>query len=172
MMAGSHVIVGMVGWVAVAKITGNHNPYDPATLLIAGFSSLLPDIDHPRSWLGRRLGIISRAIAKLVGHRGVTHSFIAVLGLLALWRWKANLVFGVKYDWVLLPVVVGYLSHLAADSLTYAGVPLLWPHNFRFRIPLARTGTWREQAVVLLIAVVCLTPTPLWLEIFRKLPHL
>jgi inner membrane protein len=32
--------------------------------------------------------------------------------------------------------VLGYLSHILADMLTPAGVPLLWPCRWRFRLPI------------------------------------
>lgn len=43
-------------------------------------TSLLPDIDHPRSLLGQRLRWISVPIARAFGHRGFTHSLLAVAG--------------------------------------------------------------------------------------------
>lgn len=47
-------------------------------------TSLLPDIDHPRSLLGQRLRWISAPIARAFGHRGFTHSLLAVAGALYL----------------------------------------------------------------------------------------
>jgi membrane-bound metal-dependent hydrolase YbcI (DUF457 family) len=38
---------------------------------------LLPDIDHPKSFLGQRLKWISKPIARAFGHRGFTHSLQA-----------------------------------------------------------------------------------------------
>ena len=40
---------------------------------------LLPDIDHPKSFLGQRLKWISKPIARAFGHRGFTHSLLAVI---------------------------------------------------------------------------------------------
>ena len=41
---------------------------------------LLPDIDHPKSFLGQRLSWISKPIARAFGHRGFTHSLLVVFG--------------------------------------------------------------------------------------------
>ena len=41
-------------------------------------SALLPDLDHPRSLLGRQLPWISGPLSRLFGHRGFTHSLLAV----------------------------------------------------------------------------------------------
>ena len=48
----------------------------PAVLL----GSLLPDLDHPGSILGRLFRIISLPLSKLCGHRGFTHSLLAFCG--------------------------------------------------------------------------------------------
>ncbi len=51
-------------------------------------SALLPDLDHPRSLLGRQLPWISGPLSRLFGHRGFTHSLLAVFGLLTLFYLK------------------------------------------------------------------------------------
>ncbi len=47
----------------------------------AVLTCLLPDIDHPKSFLGQRLSWISKPVARAFGHRGFTHSLLAVLAL-------------------------------------------------------------------------------------------
>jgi membrane-bound metal-dependent hydrolase YbcI (DUF457 family) len=49
--------------------------------------------------------------------------------------------------WWALPL--GVLSHLVLDTLTWGGVPWLWPWKRRFRArPALHTGSWVENAVV------------------------
>ncbi len=103
----------------------------PACLL----TSLLPDIDHPRSLLGQRLRWVSVPIARVFGHRGFTHSLIAVAGGIFLLTQKLPASMIIPND-VMQGMVLGYLSHILADMLTPAGVPLLWPCRWRFRFPL------------------------------------
>ena len=79
MLAGSHVALGAAAWIAAAPHLGRP-PLDPEALALAVFGGLLPDIDHPKSWVGRRLRPVSDLVAGLFGHRGVTHSLLAVLG--------------------------------------------------------------------------------------------
>lgn len=145
MMAGSHVIAGAALWAVTAKLTGGIAVDVPA-LAAAALGALLPDIDHPKSWAGRKLKIISVPLAYVVGHRGVTHSLVAVLAGMA-----ALVTLGL--DWVAAPLVIGYLSHLAADGLTPSGVPLLWPLKRRFSLNLCRTGSMGETVIVALIAL-------------------
>src|ERR1700709_2628205 len=120
MMARSHVIVGLAAWIAVAP--GLHiQSLDPIYLGLVMAGSLLPDIDHPKSWVGRRTRPLSTAIAACLGHRGVTHSALAVIGLT-----MALAHFGYRRTGV-SALAVGYLSHLAADMLTPKGLRLAWP---------------------------------------------
>ena len=80
MMAKSHVVVGVVAWVAAAPAL-HFAAFDPWYLGVAVIGSLLPDVDHPKSWVGRRTRPVSTVIASMLGHRGVTHSAIAVAAL-------------------------------------------------------------------------------------------
>ena len=101
---------------------------------------LLPDIDHPKSFLGQRLKWISKPIARAFGHRGFTHSLLAVFALLATFYLKVPESWFIPAD-ALQGMVLGYLSHILADMLTPAGVPLLWPCRWRFRLP-KRATNW------------------------------
>lgn len=51
-------------------------------LLFSVTSTLLPDLDHPNSLLGRCLPWSSGPLFRLFGHRGFTHSLLAV----GIWR--------------------------------------------------------------------------------------
>ncbi|MGL4741927.1 MAG: metal-dependent hydrolase [Sarcina sp.] len=57
-----------------------HDPIIFAAVTMAGgaIGSLIPDIDSPSSTLGQRVKPISKFIAEKFGHRGGTHSFIAL----------------------------------------------------------------------------------------------
>jgi inner membrane protein len=142
MMARSHVVVGLAAWFATAPLLHIH-VLDPTNLGLALAGSLLPDIDHPRSWVGRRTRPISTAIAATLGHRGITHSAIAIVGL-------AWLLSHAGYRWAgIAALSVGWLSHLAADMLTPQGLRLLWPMRGTWGLPLCRTGSPAESFIVL-----------------------
>ncbi len=148
MMARSHVVAGIAAWVAAAPLL--HLPaLQPAYLAVAVAGALLPDIDHPNSWLGRRSRPLSTVLAAMLGHRGITHSLIAVAGLLALLSragFRRSLV---------AALCVGYLSHLAADMLTPRGLRLAWPLRRTWTLPVCRTGSPAEAVIV--TALLCLT---------------
>ena len=121
----------------------------PAVLL----TCLLPDIDHPRSTLGQRFRWISQPIARAFGHGGFTHSLLAVLGGVTLLRMNLPHGWPVPTD-AMHGMVLGYLSHIAADMLTPAGVPLLWPCRWRFRLPLLTTKAGNQLERIFCLALV------------------
>ncbi|WP_192456635.1 metal-dependent hydrolase [Musicola keenii] len=121
----------------------------PAAIL----TSLLPDIDHPKSVLGQRLKWISAPIARLCGHRGFTHSLLAIVAGLYFIRTR------LPADWPIPPdvyhaMIVGYLSHIIADMLTSAGVPLLWPCRWRFRLPILNSDKGNQLERVLCVSLI------------------
>ena len=83
MMARSHVVVGLSAWAVAAPLL-RLPPLDPAYLALAAIGSLLPDVDHPKSWIGLRLRPMSTMLGVALRHRGATHSAVAVLGLVLL----------------------------------------------------------------------------------------
>jgi membrane-bound metal-dependent hydrolase YbcI (DUF457 family) len=155
----------------------------PVALAVVAFGSLLPDIDHPDSSLANEkvIGIpiflpFAWIIGKIFGHRGVTHSLLAVAALIALGN--LSLVPWTVFDIEVLRIagellglvwtdlnlgwliVWGYVAHLASDALTRAGIPLFWPLDSRFGLPPIRklrftTDTWPEYLVVFALAVAC-----------------
>lgn len=145
MMAYSHVVTGLVSWNLTAVATDH--VVEPFTIAAALLGALLPDIDHPKSWLGRRLCLISAPLRAVIGHRGVTHSLTAVIGLASLLLFAYN-----THHAIVLALCVGYLTHLAEDFVTNSGIPLFWPMKRRFAMPLANTGGPTELLLVIAYA--------------------
>lgn len=96
-----------------------------ATLALGGIGALLPDLDHPRSALGRMMPG-SGVLYWTVGHRTVTHSALA---LALVWGLTMSLPAPVHVG-----LAVGFASHLLLDAVS-GGVPLLWPLGSRLRLP-------------------------------------
>jgi inner membrane protein len=140
MMAGSHVALGAAAWFVVAPRLGMQAT-EPVSLGLALIGSLLPDIDHPKSWMGKRLRPLSTLIASALGHRGATHSALAVL----VCGW---LLLHGGYAHAAAPLLVGYLSHLAGDLLTPRGLRLAWPFKGTWALPICKSGSPLEPMVV------------------------
>lgn len=146
MMASSHIIVGAATWTWLSARFGLP-ALDPVATGMAVLGSLAPDIDHPKSALGSRLKPISIPISLLFGHRGITHSLLAV-GACA---WV--LLESGAYTRLTAPFLVGYIMHLAGDLLSPAGLPLLYPlkRKRNFALPIIKTGGFSEQIVVVVL---------------------
>ena len=83
----------------------------------------------------------------MIGHRGFTHSLLAVIVCLLALRWAGF------HRATIDPLVVGYLSHLGADLLTTSGLSLAWPSRRRQAISLCRTGSLGESIIVTGVAL-------------------
>lgn len=154
MMAFTHAAAGTASALLVAQAL-HASPIQALLILSGGVAgSYLPDIDHPKSAFGSRVLPLSLPISAIFGHRGITHSLIAVVAMSCLLWWvfqQANWHQGIAVP-VLVGIAVGYLSHLLGDWLTNSGVPLLWPSKRRFVSPLKLcTGDFREYVLALLM---------------------
>lgn len=147
MNGGAHMLIG----AAAAAALNYYHPYLPPGWLPLGVGisaavagALLPDLDHPSSTLSHKLGVargdgplgcagfIGGVFRNLLGgHRGLTHTLLAV-GLLAL---AVGRVLPSAWQPYGLAALIGYGSHLVADL--GHGVPLLWPLTTR------HIGLWR-----------------------------
>lgn len=148
--------------------------------------ALTPDIDNARSTLGKHLGPVSKGIQHFAGHRRIFHSIVGLVMVGAI-IWGAQYGIGQALEKTgadsatrrlgealtgLAPgfnvaqglgvafvgLLVGYLLHLIADSLTTGGVPWLWPSHTRFGFPpnykwRFKSGTWVEKVVVVVVSL-------------------
>ncbi|QJC31482.1 metal-dependent hydrolase [Enterobacteriaceae endosymbiont of Donacia tomentosa] len=113
---------------------------------------LLPDIDNPKSILGRKIRIFSYFINKIFGHRGFTHSLLSIIIITFI---ILNKKFVDVID-VKLGLIIGYCSHIIADMLTPYGVPLLWPYKKKFRLPLIKKNLFKEDIFCYLYLTISL----------------
>ena len=125
MTAPNHIVGGFTFTGVFASIAGINILQDYRLLPVILIASLLPDIDHTKSIIGKLFYPISRAINRKYGHRTITHSLFVMIGLTALISGfqaayfpdiKAAQVFGLAYG-----------SHLLFDMMTIQGVPLFYP---------------------------------------------
>lgn len=121
---------------------------------------LSPDMDQSTSkfWHSFPTGsIVGKFISPLLGgHRFISHSIvgIALFGILS--NYLLNLTRSfllVDTNIVWLSFMIGFVSHLLADSLTREGVPWLFPIPIRFGFPpyknlRFKTGGLIEKAIV------------------------
>lgn len=147
MMGHTHAIIGgLVGAWAAAQV-------DPGAALAGGavgvIAALLPDIDHPRSEIRRKTGLLGNVFFFWLPHRGLTHTLVALFAVGALAHAALPMALA-------LAVTSAYASHLLADACTPAGVPLLWPAwSDRVRTPITvKTGGIIEAMIGAALLVV------------------
>ncbi len=128
MMFRTHLAFGfLIGLLSIKYLTPRNQVFFIALCLLG---SLLPDIDHPRSKIGKHVKIIS----VFFEHRGFFHSGFAVAGLVVLFVSLA------KLNVYTLGLIIGYASHILIDVMTKEGIMLLHPFS-KFRINgIMRTG--------------------------------
>lgn len=138
MLAITHMPAGALSAIGLGVLL--NAPTEQLILLAGGgvVGAMLPDIDHPKSAFGRRILPVSTIISALFGHRGITHSLLAVILVAALsWLAFRHLSWHPGYSVpVVLGISAGYLSHLLGDWMTNSGIPFLWPIKRRFVSPI------------------------------------
>lgn len=97
-------------------------------ILIGGslLGSVLPDIDHKNSYIGRKVKTVSKVINKFAGHRKLFHAPLVYLLLYSMGLGFVTdklLIFGVR------GLFLGILSHLFLDSFTIGGLPWFYPFS-------------------------------------------
>lgn len=135
--------------------------------------ALTPDLDQPAANLGNRL-LGAQVVGKIFnkfsgGHRHFTHSILGIFVIGYGLRWLVGsflvpeLASNMQFIWSAF--MVGYISHIVADTMTDRGVPLLWPLPWHFQVPPGpnsiriTTGSIVEQVILrgaLLLALIIL----------------
>ncbi|MDA8315920.1 MAG: metal-dependent hydrolase [Actinomycetota bacterium] len=147
MLGRDHALTGAVSFLALAPILHGalrEFPTAPVPLGIGGVVSaafaLLPDLDEPGSTVSRKLGPLSRAVAKVTntvagGHRQATHSILFAVGVFFLARLAAPrplaeaIIVGCSFLLVfrmLLPKALRYAGLVTPLMLALTGAASWW----------------------------------------------
>jgi membrane-bound metal-dependent hydrolase YbcI (DUF457 family) len=148
MLAPTHSVFGIFLTLIILAVFGVQWGLHWTIILFAILGAIIPDIDHPRSIIGKLFLPISIPLERRYGHRTITHSLIgwAISSILfAVFVLFGVFIFGfvLKYDvggWVLAPrwiaaFTISYFSHLVLDMLNPRGSQMFWPDSGRDVIP-------------------------------------
>lgn len=143
MMGRTHLSIGVLLLFALDRYTefvGGNELLASILILVA---AILPDIDHSSSIVGRKFRFVSWAFR----HRGFFHSlfamvFFTVLIQLLFFERSMSIVF-----------MLGYASHLFADSITKEGTTLFYPRKMKIKGPLV-VGSFAETLFFLGLVVL------------------
>ena len=181
MLAPTHSVFGIFLTLVILAVFGVSLSLHWTVIAFAVIGAILPDIDQPRSLIGRVFAFISVPVERKLGHRTFTHSLLA---------WAAfTLGFGVlliiisliidyshinrlaasfkllKLRW-LAAFSIGYFSHLFLDMFNKRGSQLFWPHPARDVIPAnprfrTESGAKIELVIFLFLLILMILALPL-----------
>ena len=114
-------------------------------LIIFILAGILPDIDHSKSWIGRKFKLLSWLINFIFGHRKLIHSIFFAVFL--------AIIVKIFFNDYYIPFFLGYLSHLFLDSLTKQGVRILYPLKFKTSW-IIRTNSIVEKLLLIILIIL------------------
>lgn len=162
----THILTGLLAGGTILL----QQPDPQLSLLSAVFiGSLIPDIDEPNSYAGRRNRGTSHLIKALFGHRGITHTLfglfisnIVILGVI--YYYKLDIQYLYYFD---IGILIG---HFLLDLITKDGIPLFAPfYKKRIKIPIFTVGGFGEFVfrTFIFIGLIYLIFNYLKVEIYR-----
>ena len=145
----THLAFGLVMFLVFRNWMGGELAI---ALAICMIGALLPDIDHHKSKVGRKLPVISHIISWVFNHRGLVHSVIGMVVFTAVALLATNALGGnsIYALWFL----TGYASHLIVDSLNPSGVAWLAPFTSKRARGSIRTSSFSEGLFLVVLLVV------------------
>ena len=143
MLAPTHSAFGIFLTLILLAFFGIKFSLHWTVLIFAALGSIIPDIDHPGSIIGRIFYPISTYLERKFGHRTITHSLIGWLIASALFSLIIIIPSLIIENWSLNIYVsrwaaafsIGYFSHLILDMFNKRGSQLFWPDKSRDVIP-------------------------------------
>lgn len=176
MIARTHNIIAFAS-LLTAAIYFPQKDLNMATIavsLIANTAgSMLPDIDQASNKLWDMLPFgdnVGKVFSKtLISHRSISHSLLGFFIFEEISQFLLPKILNGDYinsAVVFVSLVIGYISHLFADSLTEEGLPPLFPWGYRFGFPpikswRIKSGHWFEKLIITPGVVIYL----LWLGV-------
>ena len=134
MIGINHVIFGVAAWAGASEIIVG--PPSPISMAVVALAAVLPDIDHPGSWVGRRVPVLPWILA-IFPHRSLGHAGVIGVAMLVV---AAIGGVGLAFAW-------GWCSHLLGDFCTPSGIPV-WPGGKSYSARIFQTGSALEYIIV------------------------
>lgn len=184
MMAKTHLVFSFALGALPLSIQGI-STFDPLILqsYFAGLAlgSLFPDIDEPQSTIGKRTPLLPHLIRLFTPHRGLTHSFLALM----LWTILAfylipfsSSIGGIDIGMFALGFAIGNIFHVLGDAMTTGGIPdFIWPLRTRRFVVLPDSlrfsvGSLKEYGWFILFTFLLILQGIGWLQEVMEFRHL
>lgn len=163
MQGSTHALIGMMAALAITEPAAA-----PGAIVLGAIGGLLPDIDHPNSTVSRKLFLL-RLLIFWIPHRTFTHS---------IWSALLMLLPALFIHPLLICLWAGYTLHIAADMMTFQGIPILYPlagyhffllpRGFRVLTGGFKESVFRFGVLSLLIIWIYLKTSPFWLSVLKN----
>lgn len=158
MLAPTHSVFGIFLTLIFLAVFGIQWSLHWTIILVAVFGAIVPDIDHPKSVIGKLFYPLSSYLERKFGHRTITHSFIGwgiaslAFAFLVLLMYLISLAlrsfsegggfvsgFGFSISnlaprWI-AAFSISYFSHLILDMFNKRGAQMFWPDTGRDVLP-------------------------------------
>lgn len=128
---------------------------NPIFVSVTLIGSVIPDIDHTKSIIGKAFYPLAKYLSVNYGHRTITHSLLFLIGICLISVFIEN---NFREDFSVSTILFfSVFSHLLFDMVTLQGIPLFYPFyknpcvlpaNPEMRI---RSGNIRQEGVILFI---------------------
>ena len=153
MTAPNHITGGIVFTGLFCSFFSINIFANPIFISVTVIGSLLPDIDHTKSWIGKLVFPIAKWLSRNYGHRTITHSLLFLVGVFVISLFIEK---NFRADYSISTILFfSILSHFIFDMVTLAGIPLFYPFyknpcvlpaNPEMRI---RSGNIRQEGIIL-----------------------
>lgn len=128
---------------------------NPIFVSVTLIGSVIPDIDHTKSLIGKAFYPIAKYLSVNYGHRTITHSLLFLIGICLI---SVFIEKNFREDFSISTILFfSVFSHLLFDMVTLQGIPLFYPFyknpcvlpaNPEMRI---RSGNIRQEGIILFI---------------------
>lgn len=115
-------------------------------MIIVLLGTILPDIDHPKSLIGRKAGFLSKILNFIFGHRKWIHSIFTLIIL----SFIINKALGVWWK----PFFLGYFSHLLIDGFTIEGINFIYPFKQLKLSGFIESGKIKEEILFFILLII------------------
>lgn len=123
----THISTSLALSLPIMSYTGT---LEAGCLAALTLGAIFPDVDEPRSYVGKRAKGISIPAKLLFGHRGAIHS-LPGMGIIALVAWIIFSALG--WPGILVQYFsLGFFLHLLEDSFSKSGIAWLQPFSKRY----------------------------------------
>ena len=133
MQGYNHIVGGVVFTGIFASFHDVNVVSSPGLIAATVFCSLLPDVDHVSSTIGKVFYPVAKYLQSRYGHRTITHSIFCFVGFLVLFMFALPREYFVCCSYA-------FGSHLLFDMCTRSGVPLLYPFSRKIFVLPANPG--------------------------------